>query len=250
LKDAEFRQFIEVLCVACEANSNGETLLSAQNLAWRLRRRSMTALRKLIEVGLIYEEKGTKLIVVTSWEKYQFRSDSSKERVDKHRKNKKKCNVTETLPKRYSNGIEQNRNRIDTEQIRTDTDAGNVTPLAVHANDYVVVLEKYLPSFVFTQKNMRLGSLWLFWQGKGVMPEDVERAMDYAREMGRDVKSPFYIEDIAVQFAMHRREPTKCEAPKSKQAAADEAEKARKEKIRKAVALIEAKEKADASDAT
>jgi len=50
------------------------------------------------------------------WEKRQYKSDSSTERVRNYRKNKETGNVTETIMKRDSNAPEQNR----TEQSRTD----------------------------------------------------------------------------------------------------------------------------------
>ncbi len=147
--------------------------------------------------------------------------------------------------------LEQIQNRTDTEYNNNNSTTSVGSPamgeVRCRPNDYVVVLEKYVPGFVFTQKNMRLGELWSFWQGKGVMPEDVERAMDYAREMGKDVKSPYYVQDIAVKFAMHRREPISFEAPKSKQTAIDEQNARHQETIRKAKAIVEA---AGGDDAT
>lgn len=55
---------------------------------------------------------------VLNWDKRQFQSDTSKNRVAAYRERKKKeCNVTETLQKLDGNAIEQIQNR--TEQINT-----------------------------------------------------------------------------------------------------------------------------------
>lgn len=67
--------------------------------------------RRLMEVNLIDNN-----FVPIGWEKHQFKSDNSTDRVRKYRENKakKECNVTETLLKRKCNAID-----TDTEQIHT-----------------------------------------------------------------------------------------------------------------------------------
>jgi hypothetical protein len=55
---------------------------------------------------------------ILNWDKRQFQSDTSKNRVAAYRERKKKeCNVTVTLPVTKSNGVEQIQNR--TEHINT-----------------------------------------------------------------------------------------------------------------------------------
>jgi hypothetical protein len=70
--------------------------------------------RRLMEVNLIDNN-----FVPIGWEKHQFKSDSSTDRVRKHRENKEKkeCNVTETF-------LKQKCNAIDTD-TDTDTDTDN-----------------------------------------------------------------------------------------------------------------------------
>jgi hypothetical protein len=72
------------------------------------------AKRRLIEVGLI-----TKDWQPVGWDKRQFVSDNSTERVRKYRKSKETGNVTETIPERSGNGPD-----TDTD---TDTDTDNTT---------------------------------------------------------------------------------------------------------------------------
>lgn len=75
---------------------------------------------RLTEVDLIDESWQPK-----NWVRLQFKSDSSAERVRKHReiqkdrRRKRDCNVTETPPE------------ADTEQNRTDTEGASATPAAV-----------------------------------------------------------------------------------------------------------------------
>lgn len=60
--------------------------------------------RRLREVGLVDDA-----LCPVSWDELQQRSDSSAERVKKHRENKRKESAEqgETLPKRYSNALEE-----------------------------------------------------------------------------------------------------------------------------------------------
>lgn len=55
------------------------------------------AIQKFIEQDMMHEEDG--VLILTNWDKRQYASDSSTERVRKHRQQK-----NETLLKRYSNG--------------------------------------------------------------------------------------------------------------------------------------------------
>lgn len=71
------------------------------------------AKRRLIEGGLVWDDWKP-----VAWSNRQFESDSSTPRVRQFRE-KQKGNVSETLPKRRSNAIDQNR----TEQIQTDKKA-------------------------------------------------------------------------------------------------------------------------------
>lgn len=105
------RHYVVILCLKCagvidrniSATSKRRIILRALGLD------SVSgdeAQRRLMEVGLIsknWQPKG--------WDKRQFQSDLSTQRVRKSRKNKETGNVSETLPERPGNGP-------DTEQIQ------------------------------------------------------------------------------------------------------------------------------------
>lgn len=98
--------FIVLLCLANESATRGTiTGLDDDDIAYELEMDTedwLTLKAKFKVKGLIYFEG--QQITITNWEKRQFASDSSAERVARHRDKKKKqgCNVTETL----GNGVE------------------------------------------------------------------------------------------------------------------------------------------------
>jgi len=73
------------------------------------------ALVKFQEQNMIHEEDG--VWVITNWHKRQFSSDSSTERVKRFRQ--KKCNVSETFQKRFSNAD------VTPPDTETDTEKNN-----------------------------------------------------------------------------------------------------------------------------
>ncbi len=98
MSEADQRRFIMVLCLRC---SNDDVTLHDDEVAFQLRiSEDEWARSKLIflQKGLIKDDN-----TPTAWERRQFVSDSSAERVRRHRANKKNidkqpCNVTETPP--------------------------------------------------------------------------------------------------------------------------------------------------------
>jgi len=72
---------------------------------------ALEAKRRLMDVGLILGDWTPR-----GWEKRQFKSDNSAERVKKYRQNKQLGDVTGF--DRYSNGLEQSRTDTETEQKR------------------------------------------------------------------------------------------------------------------------------------
>lgn len=86
----------------------GEALIAAQN--------------RLMELGLINDQWQPK-----GWDKRQFTSDSSSNRVAKYRAEKANavCNDDETLQKRFSNAID-----TDTEQIQNREEKKNTSAIA------------------------------------------------------------------------------------------------------------------------
>lgn len=120
LNDAQFRLWIEILCLACKGE-DGNTLQTIDDINWSLRRNVTETLHDLLHETLVkLDDK--KRVYVANWEKRQFISDNSTERVRKYRENKKKTkrNVTETLQKRKCNAVEQNRTDTDTDKNRED----------------------------------------------------------------------------------------------------------------------------------
>jgi len=88
LTDGQFRLWVEILCLACQAGNHGDTNLSVSEVEWKLRRNVSETLQKLLQVGIVTLQKrfnGKETIVVSKWEKRQFQSDSSTERVKKYR---------------------------------------------------------------------------------------------------------------------------------------------------------------------
>lgn len=98
MSEADQRRFIMVLCIRC---SNDDVTLQDDEIAFQLRISSDDWARSkavFLQKGLIHEDN-----TPAAWDKRQFVSDSSAERVRRHRANKKKsvkqpCNVTETAP--------------------------------------------------------------------------------------------------------------------------------------------------------
>ena len=94
LSEANQRRYIMLLCLRC---SNGDETLQDEEVAFQLRisNEDWAATKTvLVAKGLIGEDNSP-----SAWDRRQYRSDSSAERVRKHRDNKKRgCNVTVTAP--------------------------------------------------------------------------------------------------------------------------------------------------------
>jgi len=110
LTDSAFRVWVELLCNAkkCEDDRyrNGECNVTYENSNWVMRKNNAEEdLKELESRGLIEELESGNLRIV-SWDKRQFKSDDSNDRVRKHRKNKKKknCDGDVTLQKKNCNG--------------------------------------------------------------------------------------------------------------------------------------------------
>lgn len=110
LSEVMQRRLIMLLCMRC---SNDLVTLHVTEIAFQLRISDddLKVTKELfVSKGFIDSNWN-----VLNWDKRQFRSDSSAERVSKHREKKKRdSNADVTLQKRSSNALEQNR----TEQIK------------------------------------------------------------------------------------------------------------------------------------
>jgi hypothetical protein len=121
-----FKTWVNVLCIACQ---NGGTLPSIDDMAFKLRLSSQDAeqqISELILAGLIDITDAGR--VPHNWNMRQFLSDSSTERVKKHRKIKAEtpCNVSETAdvtPPDTDTDTDTDQNRADSEQILLVADA-------------------------------------------------------------------------------------------------------------------------------
>lgn len=88
LNDAEFRLWIDILCLACKAGSGGDTNLTVTETEWKRRCNVNETLQKLLHTGLVtlhHNKNGDETIFVNKWKTRQYQSDSSTERVQKHR---------------------------------------------------------------------------------------------------------------------------------------------------------------------
>ena len=94
LSEANQRRYIMLLCLRC---SNGDVTLHDDEVAFQLRISNedwASTKSVLVAKGLIGEDNSP-----SAWDRRQYRSDSSAERVRRHRENKKQaCNVTVTAP--------------------------------------------------------------------------------------------------------------------------------------------------------
>ena len=96
LSECYQRRYMMLLCLRC---SNGDVTLQDTEVAFQLRidvTEWVETKRVLVDKNLINDDNQP-----TAWDKRQFASDSSAERVAKHRANKKEqCNVTVTPPEK------------------------------------------------------------------------------------------------------------------------------------------------------
>lgn len=121
LPDGAFRLFIELMALAALAEADGDTKQTPEQIDWTLRRPACQFLEELARRGLAGTSAGGTVFVI-NWNKRQFRSDDSSERVKALRERERNGDVTVT--KRPSNGLDteteqkQNRTEKDGAQAR------------------------------------------------------------------------------------------------------------------------------------
>lgn len=110
--------FVMLLCSRCKTDALSDSVIAFQ---WRMQIAEVVPIKKaLVAAGLI--DNSWK---VTAWDKRQFVSDSSTDRVNKYRKN-----LRETPKQRYRNVSEtpnethQNRTEQSTEEVLSAKDYG------------------------------------------------------------------------------------------------------------------------------
>lgn len=110
MDDATFRTFVELMMVATEEESDGNTNLTEAGIDWALRRNASVTLHELLHRKLVTVDE-TGLIWVANWGDLQKRGDSSAERVAKHRANQRLSSIDApvTLQKRSGNALDKSR---------------------------------------------------------------------------------------------------------------------------------------------
>lgn len=112
-----FKAWINLLCVASQCN----TTCNVTDVSFHLRctqKEAADYILTLVDAGLFHNNDG--ILSPNNWDKRQYKSDSSKERVERHRE--KKRNVTTPLP---VTPPEQIQNRTDTEHNIKKKEGGN-----------------------------------------------------------------------------------------------------------------------------
>ena len=127
LSEADQRRYIMVLCLRC---SNGDVTLQDSDVAFQLRLNESDWLltkETLLAKGLLNKDNKP-----TAWDKRQFASDSSAERVARHRAlQKQQLNSDVTLQKRS-----RDRDRDRDRDKKNKEDVANATPYSQIVKSY------------------------------------------------------------------------------------------------------------------
>lgn len=122
LSDALFRHWFNLLCLANRGNPRGRLPEKLEDIAYSLRltpRKTRQVLDELTARGLLVLEQSTSRVMPNRWDERQKKSDSSAERVARHRDKQEARNVTQPLQKRNSNALDIEK-ETDTEKSRED----------------------------------------------------------------------------------------------------------------------------------
>ena len=156
LSETDQRRYIMLLCIRC----NGEVTLHDEEIAFQLRI-SNEELAKTKEV-LIAKNLIDSSFNPVAWDKRQMRSDSSAERVARHREKKKKANVT--LQKQDANALD-----TDTEESKQSSNDDCVaSDLATASCPHQKIIDLYathlpmlpVPRIWDGQRQRNLASRW------------------------------------------------------------------------------------------
>lgn len=143
LNDAEFRTWVELLCLACRDEKNGETSATKQTVNWLLRRDVTVTLDVLIERHLIHENKAG-FICITKWELRQISKDGSAARMRKLREKRKSdgpCDVTVTK----SDAPEKRREEERRVEKKESKNRGSRFALQYPPNDWFLFCQTQRP---------------------------------------------------------------------------------------------------------
>lgn len=117
LPDALFKALVNLWCVASQ---NDGVLPGADDIGYKLRikpQRVAEIVTRLVQAGLIDKVDGA--FIPHNWDSRQFKSDSSTDRVKKHR-DKKKRNVSGNVPETVNETDRAEQSKANTEQSRAD----------------------------------------------------------------------------------------------------------------------------------
>ena len=156
LSDSEFRDFIYMMCLACETEKDGLIPHSKEDIAWRLRRDVTSLCDALVtlEKQHIVNDNGEGIRFL-NWEKRQYKSDTSAERTKRWREKQKSV----TSPKRHCDAIEQNRDRTDTDKKKILASPSPDSRVKVFLDWWVKTYEKrYFPKKYAIPSGAKLGS--------------------------------------------------------------------------------------------
>lgn len=189
LSEIDQRRYIMCLCLRC---SNGVVTLHDEEVAFQLRiNLDEWAKTKavLLARGLIGEDN-----TPTAWEKRQFASDSSAERVARHRENKKRsCNVTETKCNALETETEKRREEKNNDvsdlakSEEQKTESSSSPPRSheqVRCSEIAVLLRQRGASLTHADPRV------IDWAKSGVTDTQLLQALDIAKAQREEKNDP------------------------------------------------------------
>lgn len=196
MSEAAQRRLVMLFCFKC----NDDVTLQDEQVAFQLRISAEEwAITKadFVRRGFIDKENN-----IVNWERRQFKSDQSNERVKKFREKKKRdCNVTVTTPE-----AEQIQ-----KQSRTDT------TLSARATDAVPPFTEIYDhgSAVFPALASRATTVIREWLKAGAVPQDAIGEIDRAKAQGKEIKSWGYFTGGVMDAVSTRLNPLPCGKPRA-----------------------------------
>jgi hypothetical protein len=195
-----FKAWVNLLCLANEQDERG-TLPGVDDIAFRLRldhQRARDALSGLRRAGLLEHNADTDEYRIHAWDKRQFASDTSTDRVRKFREKRRETadeterNASETFQKRYRNAIDTDTD-TDTEQSRAEREGAREARKPKPAPKRAVAR----PTLPTTDELVELLGRWATEKGvDDILVAEVERFRDYCLS-GRDGKPVEYADYAA-----------------------------------------------------
>lgn len=209
LSDSEFRTWVELLCAACKAESDGNTKLTKETVNWALRRDVSCDVTVLSQRDLV-TVNGDGEYVIKAWSKRQYKTDSSAERTRKYRENKKAkvstgaaskaCDVTVTDVRQKSDCTDTDTEQIQNKDTTLSGKPDVVTPEPKNVNQAKEAIDylnqKTGHGFHKVKSNLEKVKARL---DEGFTLEDVRAVIDRQTEKwGRDPKMSEYLRPMTL----------------------------------------------------